>query len=146
MTSHNPGQAQCGITHYTPTSTFEYDYNNTRNVTSSCGDWLNYPNRTGATTTINCSAWGCDERLLPHLAGATPAARRGRRRRRQLEQLVDVHPVPVALGWSRARPMRAHDQLKSDWEPPAPGKSTMAVMARLALNPSHRWRKTTRPT
>ena len=74
---HNPGQAQCGITHYTPTSTFEYDYNNTRNVTSSCGDWLNYPNRTGATATINCSAWGCDERgyhiwraqHLPHVAG-----------------------------------------------------------------------------
>ena len=76
---HNPGQAQCGITHYTPTSTFEYEYNNTRNVTSSCGDWLNYPNRTGATTTINCSAWGCDERgyhiwraqHLPHVAGVS---------------------------------------------------------------------------
>jgi hypothetical protein len=74
---HNPGQAGCGITHYTPTSTFEYEYNNARNVTSSCADWLNYPNRTGATTTINCSAWGCDERLfhiwraqhLPHVAG-----------------------------------------------------------------------------
>ena len=74
---NNPGQAQCGITHYTPTSTFEYNYNNTRNVTSSCGDWLNYPNRTGATATINCSAWGCDERgyhiwraqHLPHVAG-----------------------------------------------------------------------------
>jgi hypothetical protein len=73
----NPGQAQCGITHFTPTSAFEYDYGNTRNVTSSCADWLNYPNRTGATTTINCSAWGCDERLyhiwrmqhLPHVAG-----------------------------------------------------------------------------
>jgi len=74
---HNPGQAGCGITHYTPTSTFEYEYNNTRSVTSSCADWLNYPNRTGATTTINCSAWGCDERgyhiwraqHLPHVAG-----------------------------------------------------------------------------
>jgi len=74
---HNPGQAQCGITHYTPTSTVEYEYNNSRNVTSSCGDWLNYPNRTGATATINCSAWGCDERgyhiwrgqHLPHVAG-----------------------------------------------------------------------------
>jgi len=74
---HNPGQAGCGITHYTPTSTFEYEYNNARNVTSSCADWLNYPNRTGATTTINCSAWGCDERgyhiwraqHVPHVAG-----------------------------------------------------------------------------
>lgn len=77
---HNPGQAQCGITHYTPTSTFEYEYSNSRNVTSSCGDWLNYPNRTGATATINCSAWGCDERgyhiwrgqHLPHVAGVAP--------------------------------------------------------------------------
>ena len=74
---HNPGQAACGITHYTPTSTSEYQYDNPRNVTSSCADWLNYPNRTGATTTINCNAWGCDERLfhiwraqhLPHVAG-----------------------------------------------------------------------------
>ena len=73
----NPGQAQCGSTHWTPTSGFEYDYNNTRNVTSSCADWLNYPNRTGATATISCAAWGCDERLyhiwwmqhLPHVAG-----------------------------------------------------------------------------
>ena len=73
----NPGQAQCGATHWTPTSGFEYDYNNTRNVTSSCADWLNYPNRTGATTTISCAAWGCDERQyhiwwmqhLPHVAG-----------------------------------------------------------------------------
>ena len=76
----NPGQAQCGKTHYTPTSGFEYNYNNTRNVTSSCDDWLNYPNRTGATATINCNAWGCDERLyhiwwaqhLPHVAGVAP--------------------------------------------------------------------------
>lgn len=74
---HNPGQAECGITHFTPTSAIEYQYDNMRNVTSSCGDWLNYPNRTGATTIINCSAWGCDERLyhiwreqhLPHVAG-----------------------------------------------------------------------------
>jgi len=73
----NPGQAQCGRTHFTPTSGFEYDYNNTRSVTSSCADWLNYPNRTGATTTISCSAWGCEERgyqiwwmqHLPHVAG-----------------------------------------------------------------------------
>ena len=73
----NPGQAQCGRTHYTPTSSFEYEYNNTRNVTSSCDDWVNYPNRTGATTTISCTAWGCDERQyhiwwmqhLPHVAG-----------------------------------------------------------------------------
>jgi len=58
-------------------SVAEYEYNNPRNVTSSCGDWLNYPNRTGATATINCNAWGCDERLyhiwraqhLPHVAG-----------------------------------------------------------------------------
>ena len=41
---------------------------------------------------------------LPHLARATSAPRRRRRRRRQLEQLVVVHPEPLAPGWSRARP------------------------------------------
>ncbi len=73
----NPGQSQCGRTHNPPTSQIDYEYNNPRNVTSSCDDWLNYPNRTGATTTISCSAWGCEESLfhiwwlkhLPHVAG-----------------------------------------------------------------------------
>jgi Carboxypeptidase regulatory-like domain len=73
----NPGQAQCGKTHFPPTAGFEYNYDNARSVTSSCDDWLNYPNRTGATTTITCSAWGCEERgyhvwwmqHLPHVAG-----------------------------------------------------------------------------
>jgi hypothetical protein len=73
----NPGQSQCGRTHNPPTSQIDYEYNNPRNVTSSCDDWLNYPNRTGATTTISCSAWGCEEsqyhiwwlKHLPHVAG-----------------------------------------------------------------------------
>jgi C1A family cysteine protease len=30
-------------------------------VKSNCEDWLNYPSMTGATTMINCTAWGCTE-------------------------------------------------------------------------------------
>jgi hypothetical protein len=73
----NPGQSQCGTVHLPPTAEADYDYGNPRSVTSSCDDWLNYPNLTGATKTISCSAWSCDERLyhlwweshLPHIAG-----------------------------------------------------------------------------
>lgn len=72
-----PGQAQCGTVHRPPNSDANYDYGNPRVVTSRADDWLNYPNRTGATTSISCTAWGCDERLfhlwwetrLPHVAG-----------------------------------------------------------------------------
>jgi hypothetical protein len=73
----NPGQAQCGTVHRPPNSQADYEYANPLNVTSSCEDWLNYPNRTGATKIINCSTWNCDESRyhiwweshLPHVSG-----------------------------------------------------------------------------
>ncbi len=51
----------CGWMHTTPTSSTNgsYDYTNTRFVNTTCNDWLNYPNLTGNTETLNCSAWGC---------------------------------------------------------------------------------------
>jgi len=72
-----PGQAACGTTHRPPNSDQDYQYDPPRVVTSTADDWLNYPNRTGATTQLSCSAWSCDERQyhiwwasrLPHVAG-----------------------------------------------------------------------------
>ena len=65
---HNLGQSdfasiyQCGTVHFPPNGTGDYDYGNTSDVVeSACDDWLNYPNFTGATTTINCDAWNCDQ-------------------------------------------------------------------------------------
>jgi hypothetical protein len=76
----SPGQAQCGNVHWAPNSTFEYDWSNPRVVMSSCDDWLNFPNRTGATKATDCSAWGCDPRQhkiwwlshFPAFAGVSP--------------------------------------------------------------------------
>jgi len=72
-----PGGSACGDTHNPPNADQDYQYDSTRVVTSTADDWLNYPNRTGATTSISCSAWSCDQRLyhvwwmtrLPHVAG-----------------------------------------------------------------------------
>lgn len=73
----NPDQAQCGTVHFAPNSTAAYDWTNPRHVQSSCEDWLNYPNRTGATQSMNCTAWNCDGRQhkiwwlthFPHVTG-----------------------------------------------------------------------------
>lgn len=50
-----------GTAHFTPNSSSDYDYYNTTNVVSTADDWLNYPNLTGKTQTINCSIWGCTD-------------------------------------------------------------------------------------
>ena len=57
-----PGKSGCGWMHYPPNTTTakEYDYSNQRYVNSACDDWLNYPNLTGVSTSINCSNWNCD--------------------------------------------------------------------------------------
>jgi len=75
-----PGRAGCGNIHFAPNSTSDYDWGNTRTVTSSCEDWLNYPNLTGATQSFSCSKWGCDgyaykkwwHSHLPKAAGTGP--------------------------------------------------------------------------
>lgn len=54
-----PGEAACGNIHFGPNSTSDYDWSNTRSVSSSCEDWLNYPILTGAKEQLNCSRWGC---------------------------------------------------------------------------------------
>lgn len=51
----------CGYMHQTPTSASDYDYGNTRFVSTSCDDWLNYPNLTGQIKNFNCTVWNCDQ-------------------------------------------------------------------------------------
>lgn len=71
--------AGCGWMHYAPNSVQDYDWDNQRTVTSTCDDWLNYPNLTETTKQINCSIWNCDGyqykkwwlNHLPHVTGST---------------------------------------------------------------------------
>ena len=53
-----PGKAACGSVHYAPNSESDYDWGNKRIVTSSCDDWLNYPNLTGKTREVSSDEWG----------------------------------------------------------------------------------------
>ncbi|MDP2363352.1 MAG: hypothetical protein Q8M94_06235 [Ignavibacteria bacterium] len=57
-----PGKAACGWAHYAPNSQQSYDWSNQRIVSSSCEDWLNYPNLTGAFQQFNCTRWNCNGR------------------------------------------------------------------------------------
>jgi hypothetical protein len=77
MTS--PGVAGVGTTHDPANASADYDYTNTTLVASTANDFLNYPNLTGATTQISCTAWGCSQlgyqewydSHLPHVAGTS---------------------------------------------------------------------------
>lgn len=52
----------CGNVHFAPNSNTHYNVASLISVSSDCDDWLNYPNLTGKTTNLNCTAWGCNER------------------------------------------------------------------------------------
>ena len=61
-----PGVGSC---HYAPNSASDYDWANPRYVTSNADDWLNYPSLTGATESINYTAWtngGTRDTFLGH--------------------------------------------------------------------------------
>jgi hypothetical protein len=82
-----PHQAAVGTTHFPPNAPLDpttgqpvaYDYSDTVGVMSTAADWLNYPFLTGAKTSVDCTAWGCDqlsyqewyETHLPHAAGTS---------------------------------------------------------------------------
>jgi hypothetical protein len=53
-----PGQAEVGMMHWAPNSVRDYDWGNSRPVTSRADDWLNFPNLTGEAQTLNCVSWG----------------------------------------------------------------------------------------
>ena len=52
------GNAGVGNVHFAPNSKSDYDWGNTDYVQSYCDNWLNYPDISGASKTVNCSAWG----------------------------------------------------------------------------------------
>lgn len=52
------GDSGCGNVHVPPNGAAGYDYGNTRAFTSTCEDWLAFPNLVGTTTAIDGSAWG----------------------------------------------------------------------------------------
>ncbi len=53
-----PGKSNCGNVHFAPNSEKDYDWGNTRIVTSNCDDWFNFPNFKGITKEVNCKEWG----------------------------------------------------------------------------------------
>ena len=63
----HPGAAEVGIMHFAPNSVRDYDWGNKTRVASSCDDWLNYPNLTGAQRTVDCKDWGDGDTRLHHL-------------------------------------------------------------------------------
>ena len=76
---HQSGTAAVGTCHYPPNGQSGYDYANPREVFSTAGDWLNYPNLTGAQTKVSCETWGGPDhhrnymnwwfKRLPHVSG-----------------------------------------------------------------------------
>ena len=54
---HQSGTAAVGTCHYPPNGENDYDYINSRMVTSTADDWLHFPNLTGRSRTFNCEEW-----------------------------------------------------------------------------------------
>jgi hypothetical protein len=53
-----PGQAEVGMMHWAPNSVRDYDWSNSRVVSTRADDWLNFPNLTGETKMLDRTAWG----------------------------------------------------------------------------------------
>ena len=53
-----PGKSNCGNVHFAPNSDKDYDWGNSRVVTSNCDDWYNFPDFKGITREVDCSEWG----------------------------------------------------------------------------------------
>ena len=64
----HPGDAACGTANWAPNSANEfYDFGNTRDVWSTCDDWLyNWPNLLGTKKQVNCTEWGGGDYRLHH--------------------------------------------------------------------------------
>ena len=61
-----PGKSGVGNVHWAPNSTGDYDWGNTRYVSSSCANWINYPDLSGEAHNYNCSEWGDGDIRLHH--------------------------------------------------------------------------------
>ena len=76
----SPGQAEVGTIHFPPNGQSDYDYSNTRRVSSRCDDWYNFPNFKGVVKQVDNTEWGGGEiraftkwwlKHLPKAAGRT---------------------------------------------------------------------------
>ncbi len=73
-----PGRAGLGLIHTPPNADKDYDWQNPAQVSSSCDDWLSFPNLQGSRRTLDCSAWNSTEyafikwwfRHVPHVKGS----------------------------------------------------------------------------
>lgn len=72
----------CGTCHYAPNSTSDYDWSNTRSVSTYCDEFYDYPDPININNrkTVTCSEWGCNSlgyfrwwmRHLPTQPGVAP--------------------------------------------------------------------------
>jgi hypothetical protein len=76
----SPGNAEIGVIHFPPNGQHDYDYANTRIVTSHCDDWYTFPNFKGLVKQVNSTEWGGGDmraytkwwlRHLPKVGGRT---------------------------------------------------------------------------
>jgi len=61
------GVAAVGSCHYPPNGEEDYDYDNPREVVSSAGDWLDYPNLTSREGPLTRDAWGGPDYQLNYM-------------------------------------------------------------------------------
>ena len=77
----DPPVGHAGNPHFPPNAYCHYQYDRDYPVLSDAYDWANYPNLTGAQTTVNASTWGATQEgfivwwlgRLPHNPGGTSA-------------------------------------------------------------------------
>ncbi len=56
-----PGGANIGNVHYPPNGQSDYDYGNTKAVTTYADNWKRYPYLLDQHRTVTCSEWGCSQ-------------------------------------------------------------------------------------
>ena len=73
-----PGRAECGNVHFAPNSERDYDWGNSRFVSSRCDTWYDFPRLSGEARMVNCREWGDGDirahhvwwfRHFPHITG-----------------------------------------------------------------------------
>jgi hypothetical protein len=75
-----PRRGEVGLVHTPPNAAKDFDWQNSASVSSSCDDWLNYPDLLGTRRMISCSEWDCGAdgyaytkwwfKRVPHVKGS----------------------------------------------------------------------------
>lgn len=75
----HPGQAEVGTVHFAPNSRQDYDWGNPTPVQTTCRNWKNFPDLSGAPVILDCREWGNGDirahhkwwfSLIPHVPGS----------------------------------------------------------------------------